>query len=49
MNNLRINSRCEGNTTLLIASCTVMCDVTLKDEDLLTQNCTIVTVVKICV
>jgi hypothetical protein len=49
MNNLRINSKCEGNTTLLLASCTVMSDVTLKVGDLLTQNCTIVTVVKICV
>ena len=45
---LRINSGCKVFTTfvLLQSSCTVMSDVTLKGGDLLTQNCTSVTVVK---
>jgi hypothetical protein len=45
---LRINFGCKGFTTsvLLQASCTVMSDVTVKGGDLLTQNCTSVTVVK---
>jgi hypothetical protein len=46
--NLCINSGCKVFTTsvLLKASCTAMSDVTLKGGDLLTQNCTRVTIVK---
>ena len=46
--NLRVNTECKEFTTsvLLQASCVVMSDVTLKGGDLLTQNCTSVTVVK---
>jgi hypothetical protein len=45
---LQGNCGCKGFTTsvLLQASCTVMSDVTVKGGDLLTQNCTGVTVVK---
>jgi len=45
---LRINCECKVFTTslLLQASCTLMSGVTLKGGDLLTQNCTSVTVVK---
>jgi hypothetical protein len=45
---LRINSGCKGFTTsvLLQPSCTVMSYVSLRGGDLLTQNCTNVTVVK---
>jgi len=48
--NLQIKSGCKGFSTsvLLQSSCTVMSDVTLKGEDLLTQNCTSVTVVNNC-
>jgi hypothetical protein len=46
--NRRINFGCKVFTTsvLLQASCTAMSDVTLKVGDLLTQNCTSVTVEK---
>jgi hypothetical protein len=46
--NLQINSEYKRFTTsvLLQASCTVISDVTLKTADLLTQNCTSLTVVK---
>jgi hypothetical protein len=49
--NLRIKTCCNEYTTsvLLQACCIVMCGVTLRGRDLLTQNCTGVTVVKICV
>jgi len=48
---LRLNYECNVLTTsvLLQASCTAMSDVTLKGGDLLTQNCTSVTVVEIWV
>ena len=46
--NLRINSEFKAFTTsvLLQASCTAMSDMAFKVRDLLTQNCTSVTVVK---
>ena len=46
--NLIIKSGCKVFTAsvLLQVSCTVMGDVTLQGADLLTQNCTSVTVVK---
>jgi len=45
---LRINSGCKEFNTLelLQAGCVVMSDVTLRGGDLLTQNCTSLTVVK---
>jgi hypothetical protein len=45
---MRINSGCKVFTTsvLLQVNCTVMSDVILKGGDLLTQNCTSVTVGK---
>ena len=45
---LRINPECKVFITsvLLQVSCTVLSDVTLKGGDLLTQNCTCVTVVR---
>jgi len=45
---LRINTGCKVFTTSvqLQASCTVTSDVTLKGGDLLTQNCTIMTLCK---
>ena len=45
---LRINSECKVFTTsvLLQVSCTVLSDVTLQGRDLLTQNCTCMTVVR---
>jgi len=44
----RFDYGCDGFTTsvLLQASCTAVSDVTLRGGDLLTQNCTSVTVVK---
>ena len=49
--NLLIKSGYKVFTTsvLLQVSCTVVSDVTLKGGDLLTQNCTSVTVVRNCV
>jgi len=46
--NILIKSGCKVFTTsvLLQVSCTVMSDVTLHGADLLTQNCTSVTVVR---
>ena len=45
---MRINYECKGFivSVLLQVSCTVLSDVTLKGEDLLTQNSTSVTVVR---
>jgi len=45
---LQINTGCKvfNISVLLQASCTAISDVTLKEGDLLTQNCTSMTVVK---
>ena len=49
--NLRIKSGCKEFSTsvLLQGGYTVMSDVTLQGENLLTQNCTSVTLVNNCV
>jgi len=43
---LRVNNTEVTTSVLLQASCIAMSDVTLKGGDLLTKNCTSVTVVK---